>query len=805
MNLRDLMTRLDTIAEADVAGADPQRAAYDKFKADDAKTAAIATVKKYASIPLNQIPRLANAIDPKTGIIYYGDPTGESGEPQPKKMPFQFMAQADQKSMMDALTLAGLKVTKTAPGKGMFGEPGGYAMVDPRALADIDKPRPGPTPGPTPGPSPVRNTGDNGDGDAAKLDALVAQLEATLGGDIAPMPSPPTPTPTPTPKTPEKTLGQKAGVGAGIAAGGLAGAALGKKYGGAKGAVLGGLTGGALGGMGVNAFQENFEFNSSIAQTLTESFGYDFEDEQLDEYSMDQFGKDAGDFGRGAWNGATLGAGDNIYAGVKSAFGSGTYKDELAKQTAASKEAEARSPALYTAGNIAGSLAAPIPGGAIAGGVMRGAKALGAGAKLATGVGMAGSLGANMLAQQGVDKLKSASDTKTLGYDPSKYPTTPQEIKAFQSANGLTPDGIAGPKTQAVLAKMGLTPPKPATVAEDIKSLQEKLAMIENGQWQLEEDADYRVWLTEDNTVIDDNGNQIVDESVLDAIEWDQARLDELSLGGLGKSLGRGYDAVANVGRNFAGGLAGKDATGNLIKDTEKNFASRMSAPKANGKVRSAAEIARDSTNARGTANMANKAANYVGKNPGKVALGAAALGAGGIAAANALGGDGETGTNTGDGTGGIGGSETGTTTAPAPSPSTPNDSGKLTPEQQELVKQIHALMMSHGDDPNPTPVWMKSAEHAQAVLDKAEHASTAQTDQDKKAAAEAAATAVAGEKKAADTGGSAASPTGTTNPLPKVPAGTDISKSGTTMPDPTLKVYKEDDELARWLKIARG
>ena len=62
MNLRDLMTKLDTLAEAD----DP-RAQYDKFKADDARTAAVAQVKKWMSTPLNQIPRLGDAIDPKTG------------------------------------------------------------------------------------------------------------------------------------------------------------------------------------------------------------------------------------------------------------------------------------------------------------------------------------------------------------------------------------------------------------------------------------------------------------------------------------------------------------------------------------------------------------------------------------------------------------------------------------------------------------------------------------------------------------------------------------------------------------------
>ena len=777
MNLRDLMTKLDTIAEADDA-----RAQYDKFKADDAKSAAIAQVKKMLA------PNgMQNFIDPKDGIVKWQEQMqGDSGGAgSVREFPFDWYKKGQNSDFFNILKTAGLEIVPVDR-KMLFGTSQVAGIKGgPQALADLDKPVVAPAPGPTPG----QQKGPQDD--IAKLDALTKSLEDSLKGQ-GPMPTPdpvvkpPVPDVAKPPVEKEKTLGQKAGVGAGIAAGGLAGAALGKKYGGAKGAVLGGLTGGALGGMGVNAFQENFEFNSSIAQTLTESFGYDFEDEQLDEYSMDQFGKDAGDFGRGAWNGVTLGTGDNIAAGVQSAFGKDTYKQALAKQTAASKEAETRSPWLYGAGNVAGSIAVPVPGGAIAGGLIKGASTA---AKVARG-GVA--LGTNLAAQQGVDMVKNASDTKTLGYDPSKYPTTPQEIKAFQSANGLTPDGIAGPKTQAVLAKMGLTPPKPATVAEDIKSLQEKLAMIESGQWRLEEDADYRVWLTEDNTVIDDNGNQIVDESVLDAIEWDQARLDELSLGGLGKSLGRGYDAVANVGRNFAGGLAGKNATGNLIKDTEKNFASRMAAPKANGKVRSAAEIARDSTNARGTANMANKAANYVGKNPGKVALGAAALGTAGVAAANALGGDSSTPPEGNIPHTGGGGAETGTTTTDTPAtttdtPTTTPTAGKLTPEQQALIKQIEELM-SHewGDDKD----WIKSTGHARVVLDKATKASPEQLAADAKNDAGAPATTTADTKSS----GGAASPTGTTTlNVPKVPAGTVISKESV------------DNELSRWLKIARG
>jgi hypothetical protein len=776
MNLRDLMTKLDTLAEAD----DP-RAQYDKFKADDAKSAAIAQVKKMLA------PNgMQNFIDPKDGIVKWQEQMqGDSGGAgSVREFPFDWYKKGQNSDFFNILKTAGLEIVPVDR-KMLFGTSQVAGIKGgPQALADLDKPVVAPTP--APGPTPGQQKGPQDD--IAKLDALTKSLEDSLKGQ-GPMPTPdpvvkpPVPDVVKPPVEKEKTLGQKAGVGAGIAAGGLAGAALGKKYGGAKGAVLGGLAGGALGGMGVNAFQENFEFNSSIAQALTESFGYDFEDEQLDEYSMDQFGKDAGDFGRGAWNGVTLGTGDNIAAGVQSAFGKDTYKQALAKQTAASKEAETRSPWLYGAGNVAGSIAVPVPGGAIAGGLIKGASTA---AKVARG-GVA--LGTNLAAQQGVDMVKNASDTKTLGYDPSKYPKTPQEIMAFQKANGLTPDGKIGPKTSAVLAKMGLTP---TTVAEDIKSLQEKLAMIESGQWRLEEDADYRVWLTEDNIVIDDNGNQIVDESVLDAIEWDQARLDELSLGGLGKSLGRGYDAVANVGRNFAGGLAGKNATGNLIKDTEKNFASRMAAPKANNKVRSAAEIARDSTNARGTANMANKAANYVGKNPGKVALGAAALGTAGVAAANALGGDSSTPPEGNIPHTGGGGAETGTTTTDTPAtttdtPTTTPTAGKLTPEQQALIKQIEELM-SHewGDDKD----WIKSTGHARVVLDKATKASPEQLAADAKNDAGAPATTTADTKSS----GGAASPTGTTTlNVPKVPAGTVISKESV------------DNELSRWLKIARG
>jgi hypothetical protein len=135
MNYRDLVNRLEAI-ESRVDEADDARAQYDQFKADDAKAGAIEQVKKYASIPLNQIPRLANAIDPKTGIIYYGDAGGEGGGSQPKKMPLKFMSQGDQKPMVDAIKAAGLEVVPHEE-KTLFGGTAQYAKVDAGKLASV--------------------------------------------------------------------------------------------------------------------------------------------------------------------------------------------------------------------------------------------------------------------------------------------------------------------------------------------------------------------------------------------------------------------------------------------------------------------------------------------------------------------------------------------------------------------------------------------------------------------------------------------------------------------------------------------
>ena len=158
MDIKDILKKLDTIAEADATSlpapaGDAGRAQYDKYKADDARTAAIEQVKKLMATPLSAIPRLGDAIDPKTGIIYYGDAGGRGGEGgEAKPYPYKWLADpsstSDQsRSMYKILTPAGLKVIPVEK-KTLFGSTQ-VAGISPQQLADLDKPVVGPTPTPT--------------------------------------------------------------------------------------------------------------------------------------------------------------------------------------------------------------------------------------------------------------------------------------------------------------------------------------------------------------------------------------------------------------------------------------------------------------------------------------------------------------------------------------------------------------------------------------------------------------------------------------------------------------------------------
>ena len=55
--------------------------------------------------------------------------------------------------------------------------------------------------------------------------------------------------------------------------------------------------------------------------------------------------------------------------------------------------------------------------------------------------------------------FNSAQTPATGTASQSAWPTTPAAIKAFQQSNGLTADGLIGPKTMQALAKQGIQPP----------------------------------------------------------------------------------------------------------------------------------------------------------------------------------------------------------------------------------------------------------------------------------------------------------------------------------------------------------
>lgn len=125
----------------------------------------------------------------------------------------------------------------------------------------------------------------------------------------------------------------------------------------------------------------------------------------LQEYSMKQFGSDVADTARGVAKGVTFGASDNIEAGAKSLFKGTSYKSELGKARQANAAAQKRSPTLYGAGEIAGAIAAPVPGAAAI-------KGISAATKIGKAAKVGAHIGSSMATQSAVDKVKSIAEPK---------------------------------------------------------------------------------------------------------------------------------------------------------------------------------------------------------------------------------------------------------------------------------------------------------------------------------------------------------------------------------------------------------
>jgi len=831
MNLRDLMNKLDTIAEADDA-----RAQYDKFKADDAKAGAIAQVKKMLS------PNgMQNFIDPKDGIVKWQEQmNGESGGPGSiREFPFDWYKKGQNADFFNILKTAGLELVPVDR-KNLFGTSQVVGIKGgPQALADLGKPKP-PTDGgggkPTAGASTLT-------ADAAALEALTNQLDALLGAggggkpDVKPPVThlPPNPPPNWNPPINPKT--KKPFSWGEFAAAVAAGAMPGAMVGGLPGAAITGTAGGA-----VDAYHQLH--NESIAKTLAESFGYQLDDKQLNEVDINPFNGLSGIGGLGGSRPtSTMRVGGTNWTATAhdpNLFSNGqgatkTYQDlakggDVATHTAGDVEKIAAKTAIpiekdigtATAKTVAKTGAKDvikklIPGvGLVVGtidaikraqeGDWKGAAMAGASGllSLVPGVGTAASLGldaANIYRDYKAGKF-GGGDAGGSGGAPGGTTGGDQKLQQLQKIIGAKPDGLMGPETKAKLQawqqKNGLTPdgmPGPQTygkagikettqtVAEGIRNLQERLALIETKATIKESIAGRRYFLDENCFMFDENGEQVTDLVTIAAIneayvngevEVDEGIWSDIASGAA--KYGKGaYDAA-------------KDFGGALLKG---------------GRNPEAAERLAKWSGVSGAKKAGLKTAATIAKNPIKSAAAATALGVGGAAALGGNSGNTPDTTNTGNGGGGVGGGGGGGSPADATDAVTPN-AGAVDPKIADLEKQIKALMAKHGDDDQEaqnSPIWQQATSHAQAVIDKADKVNPAQTTADQQAAQTVKPGSETPTASTTTGAGGAGSPSGTTGVVPKKGPPDLDGKSQI----PGVKNEDSSAELTRWLQIARG
>jgi peptidoglycan hydrolase-like protein with peptidoglycan-binding domain len=317
---------------------------------------------------------------------------------------------------------------------------------------------------------------------------------------------------------------------------------------------------------------------------------------------------------------------------------------------------------------------------------------------------------------------------KLIGAKPDGLmgPETSGKLKAWQAQQGIKVDGLPGPETYG---KAGI---KEATqsVSESIRDMQARLELIES-KHAIKESLGTEYFIDDEFMILDEHGEYVTDLLTIAVINEsaEQGTVVVNEVNPL-QYLGKGYEALKGLG-----GAVDTAARASKAPDAAEKLA-------ATGK------------NLTGLQKGALKTGAAVGRNPVKAALGATALGAG---AGLALGG---------------GGGKPVTPDVVNPPPNVvkphlniPTWSRINSAAIAELLKQIHELMGHNwGDDQG----WIAATSHAQAVVDKAEHASAAQTAMD----------------QSHDTQAAPATQTASV---------------------PTEKFEESNDELTRWLRIARG
>jgi len=620
------------------------------------------------------------------------------------------------------------------------------------------------------------------------LDKLTQQLTASLkqGGEPEPVPPKPIP-PKPIPPTPPKVdpkTGKPFNWGELATATG-AGAVGGRALGGLPGSGIGALAAG-----GTDAVKQLMA-KESIARTLSESFGYQLnESKQLVELSA---GADAG---------ASL--------AQKAAVGAGTYAATKGLGSMLGKAI----PGAGLAFNAADAYDRYKKGDYMGAGI----SGLSGLAGLVPGVGTAASLGldaANMYRDYEHGKQQGAMPApgvdaklqKLIGANPDGKmgPETAEKLKAWQAKNGLTPDGMPGPQTYG---KAGIK--ESSTVSEDIRTLQQRLELIET-KARIAESLDSEYYFDTESNVYDTHGNIVTDRLTLDVI-WESVKDGEVVVDeGLLDYAKGAWNGIKNIGSNFAGGLSGQAAK------QMRNAAGTVDAAgkKIGGKMAGFAPGAK----------TANKVGQAIKNNPVKTGLAVGAAGLGTGLALDAASGQTPTPTTGGGGTQTPVQGEPADATANVPADATKPEATKergLTPEQQGIIDKMNAILQGFNDtEDDGSPVSKDILSHVQpardAIAQAQKFASTKVPAKGQEGTPTGTTTATPVQAAPAGT----TSPAGTQVLVPKIPAGTTVDNKGVAIPDPTLKVYKDgggagaasnpanvkesEDELARWLRIARG
>ena len=600
-----------------------------------------------------------------------------------------------------------------------------------------------------------------------------------------------------------------------------------------------------------------------IAKSLVESFGYDA---QLDEYSGKQFGTDVDAGIRGLANGVTFGYADNIAAGVNSAFGKDTYKQALEKEMAHTANAKAKSSQFdvnnplhgtwvgdklgmdktmtispYTSGEFVGMAAAPIPGGALA---SAGGKVLAKAAPTAIkgAANVLGrettQLGANFLTSLAANVTKNIGDISAIGLTQDHVnrlaKMAPEKMQTLQSKLGVPVTGQLDPATVRAYAQVA---PKqenqsfkqPLSESEKMASFRDMVKMLEAniGSGAVK---DAETGLTKD--IVKKISNKGISKDI-------SAASDDAILGGITKNAEKDVSSTSKSGVKNSG-----NSTNNISNNTNVHVNTSTVVPPGGLVQMTVADLTKALNQARnagikqgekkGLATMAEKevqttavlakevekvapkeaealvtAATTEGKkglagwwerNKGRVKWGAGILAL--IAAlrigSEFIGGDNTTTTTDtpvpvpvdGKCPPGYQLSQDGKTCVKSSQEGNPAQKPTCSLAQMDLVKQIKAEMAAltkendSGNGNVTDPAVTQALQRAQEVMD----------------AALASCTPPSGTEQAANPAPTDPRITGTVN-LP----GRDL-KSGTVFAgDPSNGNVTESDELARWLKIARG